>query len=77
MYNITPYSRKPSGNNGKLVVQKLSLKLEEVSSIRTRLDLANNLRELTMFSFVCFDLKPTYLNNYTTLTASCESTFPP
>jgi len=50
MYNIIPYTPKPSWNKGKLVGQKLPLKLEEVWSIRTRLDLADNLRELTMFN---------------------------
>ena len=50
MYNIIPYTPKPSWNKGKLVGQKLPLKLEEVWSIRTILDLANNLRELTMFN---------------------------
>lgn len=50
MYNIIPYTPKPSWNKGKLVGQKLPLKLEEVWSITTRLDLANNLRELTMFN---------------------------
>ena len=50
MYNDIPYIPRPSWNKGKLVGQKLSLKLKEVWSIRTRLDLANNLRELTMFN---------------------------
>jgi len=50
MYNIIPYSPKPSWNKGKLAGQKLPLKLEEVWSIRTRLDLANNLRELATFN---------------------------
>ena len=50
MYDIIPYTPKPSWNKGKLVGQKLPLKLEEVWSIRTRLDLANNIRELTMFN---------------------------
>ena len=50
MYNIITYSPKPSWNKGELVGQKLPLKLEEVWSIRTRLDIANNLRELTMFN---------------------------
>jgi len=49
MYNIIPYTLKSSRNKGKLVGQKLPLKLEEVWSIRTSLDLANNFRELTMF----------------------------
>ena len=42
MYNIIPYPPKPSWNKGKLVGQKRPLQLEEVWSIRTRLDLANN-----------------------------------
>ena len=50
MYDMIPYPKKSSWNKGKLVGQKLPLKLEEVWSIRTRLDLANNLRELTMFN---------------------------
>ena len=50
MHNIVLYQPKASWNKGKLVGQKLPLKLEEVWSIRTRLDLANNLRELTMFN---------------------------
>jgi len=50
MYDIILFTPKPSWNKGKLVGQKLPLKLEEVWSIRTRLDLANNLRELTMFN---------------------------
>ena len=50
MYNIIPYTPKSIWNKGKLVGQKLPLKLEEVWSIRTRLELANNLRELTMFN---------------------------
>ena len=50
MYNIIPYTPKPSWNKGKLVGQKRPMKLEEVWSIRTRLDLENNLRELTMFN---------------------------
>jgi hypothetical protein len=50
MHNIVIYQPKPSWNKGKLVGQKLALKLKEVWPIRTRLDLANNLRELTMFN---------------------------
>jgi hypothetical protein len=49
MYNIIPYPPKPSWNKGQLDGQKLPFKLEEVWSIRTRLDLANNLHELMMF----------------------------
>jgi integrase len=50
MYQIIPYVPKPSWNKGKLVGQKLPLKLEEIWSIRTRLDISNNQRELTMFN---------------------------
>ncbi len=50
MYNSISTSRKTCWNKGKLVGQKLPLKLEEIWSIRIRLELANNLRELTMFN---------------------------
>lgn len=50
MHNIVLYQPKPSWNKGKLLGQKLLLKLGEVWLIRKRLDLANNLRELTMFN---------------------------
>jgi integrase len=50
MHDIVLYQSKPSWNKGKLVGQKLPLKLEEIWSIRTRLDINNNLRELTMFN---------------------------
>ena len=50
MYQIIPYIPRPPWNKDKLVGQKLPLKLEEVWSIRTRLDISNNLRELTMFN---------------------------
>jgi len=50
MNNIVLYQPKPTWNKGKLVGQKLPLKLEEIWSIRTRLDISNNLRELTMFN---------------------------
>lgn len=50
MYQLTVYTPKPTWNKGKLVGQKLPLKLEEVWSIRTRLEISINLRELTMFN---------------------------
>lgn len=50
MYELIPYIPKATWNKGKLVGQKLPLKLEEIWSIRTRLDISNNLRELTMFN---------------------------
>ena len=50
MHDIVLYQPKPSWNKGKLVGQKLSLKLEEIWSICTRLDISHNLCELTMFN---------------------------
>ena len=50
MFEIVLYKPKPSWNKGKLVGQKLPLKLEEIWSIRTRLEITSNLRELTMFN---------------------------
>lgn len=50
MYQVIPYTPKSTWNKGKLIGQKLPLKLEEIWSIRTRLDISNNLRELTMFN---------------------------
>lgn len=50
MYQLIVYTPKPTQTKGKLVGQKLPLKLEEIWSIRTRLDISNNLRELTMFN---------------------------
>jgi integrase len=50
MHDIILYEPKPSWNKGKLVGQKLPLKLEEIWSIRARLEIDNNLRELTMFN---------------------------
>ena len=50
MYDVVLYQPKSSWNKGKLVGQKLPLKLEEIWSIRTRLDISRNLRELTMFN---------------------------
>jgi integrase len=50
MYQVIPYIPKPSWNKDKLFGQKLPLKLEEIWSIRIRLDISNNLRELTMFN---------------------------
>lgn len=42
-YQLTVYTPKPTWNKGKLVGQKLPLKLEEVWSIRTRLEISINL----------------------------------
>jgi hypothetical protein len=38
-------------NKGKLMSQKLSLKLKEIWKIRIRLQLAKNTRELALFNF--------------------------
>jgi len=43
-----PISKTP-WNQGKLVGQKLPLKLEQIWAIRIRLEIANNIRELAMF----------------------------
>ncbi len=50
MYSSKSTSQNNYWNKGKLVGQKLPLKLEEIWSIRIRLELANNRRELTMFN---------------------------
>jgi len=50
MYDNKSTSQKICWNKGKLVGQKRPLKLEEIWSIRIWLELANNLRELTMFN---------------------------
>jgi hypothetical protein len=50
VYNSKSTSRKTCWHKGKLVGQKFPLKLEEIWSIRIRLELANKLRELTMFN---------------------------
>jgi len=50
MYELIPYTPKATWNKGKLVGQKLPLKLEEIWLIRIRLDISNSQRELTMFN---------------------------
>ena len=50
MFELIPYVPKSIWNKGKLVGQKLPLKLEEIWAIRIRLQLSNNLRELAMFN---------------------------
>lgn len=46
---LTASSQKVVWNKGKLVGQKLPLKLEEIWAIRIRLELAENLRDLALF----------------------------
>lgn len=43
-------SRRMPWNKGKLTGQKPPLKLREIWAIRTRLQMASNVRELTMFN---------------------------
>ena len=43
--------RRVPWNKGKLTGQKPPLKLREISAIRTRLQMASNIRELAMFNF--------------------------
>jgi hypothetical protein len=47
---MTPSSSNSSRNKGKLVGQKLLLKLEQISAIRIRLEIAENVCELAMFN---------------------------
>ena len=44
-----PISKTP-WNKGKLVGQKLPLKLEQIWAIRIRLEIAKNIRDLAMFN---------------------------
>jgi hypothetical protein len=50
MFELIPYVPKSIWNKGKLVGQKLPLKLEEIWAIRIRLQLSNDLRGLAMFN---------------------------
>lgn len=43
-------SNKPAWNKGKIVGQKLPLKLKEIWAIRVRLELSNKLRDLALFN---------------------------
>ncbi len=49
-----PISKAP-WNKGKLVGQKLPLKLEQIWAIRIRLEIANNIREPVFFKTVGTD----------------------
>ncbi|GLP96535.1 tyrosine-type recombinase/integrase [Paraferrimonas sedimenticola] len=50
MYALIPYPKKPAWNKGKLVGQKLPLKLEEIWAIRIRLELEQQVRNLALFN---------------------------
>lgn len=47
---MTPSSSQLRWNKGRLVGQKLPLKLEQIWAIRIRLEIAENVRELAMFN---------------------------
>ena len=51
-----PHSRRPVWNKGKLVGQKLPLSMQEIWSIRMRLQTIGNLRDLALFN-VAIDSK--------------------
>lgn len=50
MNELTISPKKAVWNKGKLVGQKLPLKLEEIWAIRIRLELANKIRDLALFN---------------------------
>jgi len=50
MANSTASTKKSAWNKGKLVGQKVPLKLEEIWGIRIRLEIAENIRELALFN---------------------------
>jgi integrase len=50
MYPIVEYRPREPWNKGKLVGQKLPLKLKDIWAIRIRLQLKNNHRDLTLFN---------------------------
>ncbi len=50
MYALTIYIPKVPWNKNKIVGQKLPLKLQQIWSIRIRLELARNVRDLALFN---------------------------
>ena len=46
----SPISTRTPWNKGKLIGQKLPLKLHEIWAIRIRLQLANKIRDLALFN---------------------------
>ena len=50
MYALTIYIPKEPWNKNKIVGQKLPLKLQQILSIKIRLELANNVRDLALFN---------------------------
>ena len=47
---MSRFDEKTAWNKGKLVGQKMPLKLEEIWGIRIRLEITNNTRELALFN---------------------------
>ena len=50
MYPMMIYTKKDPWNKGKLVGQKLALKLKQIWAIRVRLELSKNVRDLALFN---------------------------
>ena len=50
MYALTIYVPKEPWNKNKLIGQKLPLKLQQIWSIRIRLELSNKRRDLALFN---------------------------
>jgi integrase len=50
MYQIVEYKPRPAWNKGKIVGQKPPLKLKEIWTIRIRLQMAKNFRDLALFN---------------------------
>jgi site-specific recombinase XerC len=50
MYALTVYSPKEPWNKNKLIGQKLPLKLQQIWSIRIRLELSQKVRDLALFN---------------------------
>jgi site-specific recombinase XerC len=50
MYALTVYSPKEPWNKNKLIGQKLPLKLQQIWSIRIRLELSKKVRDLALFN---------------------------
>lgn len=50
MKEIKPAAGNTPWNKGKLIGQKLPLKLEEVWAIRIRLEISKNIRDLALFN---------------------------
>jgi hypothetical protein len=54
MYALNFYVPKEPWNKNKLIGQKLPLKLQQIWSIRIRLELSNKTRDLALFTLLRF-----------------------